>query len=69
MGRIINSITKQGTNQFTGAMFNYYTSDAMTAADFFVANSDTLVKPEANKKEWGGDNRRAGHPRQGPLLL
>ena len=53
-GAIINSITKQGTNQFTGAAFSYFTSDAMTAEDFFVANSATLEKPVTNKKEWGG---------------
>ena len=53
-GAIVNSITKQGTNQVTGALFNYFTSEALTAEDFFVANSDTLTKPETSKKEFGG---------------
>ena len=53
-GAIINSITKQGTNQFTGAVYDYFTSEAMTAEDFFVAQSDTLEKPKTNKKEFGG---------------
>ncbi len=53
-GAIINSITKQGTNQFTGALFDYYISEATTAEDFFVKQSDTLTKPETNKKEFGG---------------
>jgi hypothetical protein len=53
-GAIINSITKQGTNQFTGALFNYYTGSGLTAEDFFVAKSDTLSKPVTNKKEFGG---------------
>ena len=53
-GAIVNSITKQGTNQVTGAAFNYLTSDAMTSEDFFVRNSDTLTKPETSKKEFGG---------------
>ncbi len=53
-GAIVNSITKQGTNQFSGVLFNYFTSDAMTAADFFVSNSATLEKPETSKKEFGG---------------
>ena len=53
-GAVINSITKQGTNQVTGALFDYYTSDGMTAEDYFVSRSDTLTKPAANKKEFGG---------------
>ena len=53
-GAIVNSITKQGTNQFTGALFNYFTSDAMTAEDSLVAASSTLTKPETSKKEFGG---------------
>lgn len=52
-GAIINSITKQGTNQFTGAAFNYFTSETMTAEDFFVSNSATLTKPATSKKEFG----------------
>ena len=53
-GAIVNSITKQGTNQFTGALFNYFTSEKFTAEDYFVANSDTLNKPATSKKEFGG---------------
>ena len=53
-GAIVNSITKQGTNQFSGAVFDYFTSEAMTAEDYFVKRSDTLTKPETNKKEFGG---------------
>ena len=52
-GAIVNSITKQGTNQWNGAAFNYFTSDAMTAEDYFVQNSPTLEKPETNKTEFG----------------
>ena len=53
-GAIVNSITKQGTNQFTGALFDYYTSDRMTARDALVKRSPTLTKPETNKTEFGG---------------
>jgi hypothetical protein len=53
-GAIVNSITKQGTNRFTGAVFNYFTSEAMTSEDFFVSNNDALTKPETSKKEFGG---------------
>ena len=53
-GAIVNSITKQGTNQFTGVLFNYFTSETMTAEDYFVKNSATLEKPATSKKEFGG---------------
>ena len=53
-GAIVNSITKQGTNQFSGALFDYYTSERMTAEDYFVARDDSVPKPETNKTEFGG---------------
>ena len=53
-GAIVNSITKQGTNQFSGALFDYYTSERMTAEDYFVARDDSVSKPETNKTEFGG---------------
>ena len=53
-GAIINAVTKQGTNQFSGALFDYYTSDAMTTEDYFVARSDSVTKPKTNKTEFGG---------------
>ena len=53
-GAVVNSITKRGTNEFTGALFNYYTNDGMTAKDFFVARNDALPKPETSKREFGG---------------
>ena len=52
-GAIINSITKQGTNEFTGAAFNYFTSEKMTTRDYFAARDD-LPKPPTSKKEFGG---------------
>ena len=52
-GAVINSITKQGTNEFTGAAFNYYTSEKMTARDYFAARDD-LPKPPTSKREFGG---------------
>ena len=52
-GAVINSITKQGTNEFTGAAFNYFTSEKMTTRDYFAARDD-LPKPPTSKKEFGG---------------
>ena len=53
-GAVINSITKQGTNAVTGVLFDYYTSDAMTQKDYFVAQNPDLTKPANNKQEFGG---------------
>ncbi len=52
-GAVVNSITKRGTNDFTGALFNYYTSEAMTALDV-LAQQRGLSKPETSKREFGG---------------
>ena len=41
-GAVINSITKQGTNEFSGALFNYFTSNNLTAYDYFVAQDPAL---------------------------
>ncbi len=52
-GAIVNSITKQGTNRFTGAAYNYFIDESLTSKDFFVKQSG-LDKPETVKKEYGG---------------
>ncbi|MBI3400329.1 MAG: TonB-dependent receptor [Acidobacteria bacterium] len=52
-GAVVNVITKQGTNTFHGALFDSYTSDALTAPDFFVAQNN-LTKPQSAQKDWGG---------------
>ena len=57
-GAVINSITKQGTNEVTGALFNYFTSNNLTAYDYFVAQDPVLQaakdKEPSSKKEFGG---------------
>ena len=57
-GAIVNSITKQGTNQFSGALFNFMTNDKMTAYDYFVARDPALQRQKdenpTNKTEFGG---------------
>jgi hypothetical protein len=52
-GAVINAVTKSGTNQVTGSAFNFFTSKAMTAKDYFTKAAG-LDKPEVGKQEWGG---------------
>ena len=52
-GAVINAITKQGTNAFHGSLFGSYTSDRVTARDFFVAQNN-LQKPDTSQSDWGG---------------
>lgn len=52
-GGVVNAITKQGSNEFRGSVFNFWTGSSVTAEDFFV-RTQNLEKPETTKKQWGG---------------
>ena len=52
-GGVVNAITKQGSNQFRGSVFNFWTDSSVTAEDYFV-RTQNLEKPETTKKQWGG---------------
>ena len=67
-GAIVNSITKQGTNQISGALFDYYTSERMTTEDYFVAPG--RLADEARDQQDGvrRGHRGADRARQGALL-
>jgi len=52
-GGVVNAITKQGSNQIRGSLFNFWTDDSVTAKDYFV-RTQNLVKPPTTKKQWGG---------------
>src|SRR5207245_6918262 len=52
-GAVVNVITKQGTNNFHGSLFDSYTDQNFTAPDFFVAQKG-LDKPQTAQKDWGG---------------
>jgi hypothetical protein len=52
-GGVVNAITKQGSNQIHGSLFNFWTDSSVTAKDYFV-RTQNLPKPPTTKKQWGG---------------
>lgn len=52
-GAQISIVTRAGTNQFHGALFDYLRNDAFDANDWF-ANHDGLPKPKERQNDFGG---------------
>ncbi len=52
-GGIVNSVSKQGTNQFRGAAFAFFQDDRFTALDYF-AKKQGLDKPPTKQQQFGG---------------
>lgn len=51
-GAIVNAVTKQGTNKFSGVVFGYAVSNNLTSKDF-IARQQNLPKAKLEKREWG----------------
>ena len=52
-GGQVSIITRSGTNQFHGSLFDYFRNDALDANDWF-ANSRGLKKPPLRQNDFGG---------------
>ncbi|MCC7034909.1 MAG: TonB-dependent receptor [Acidobacteria bacterium] len=52
-GAVVNAVTKQGTNDFHGVGFGYFTESAMMGKDYFTRQRN-LDKPDTLKREYGG---------------
>jgi hypothetical protein len=52
-GGIVNSVSKQGTNQLHGSAFGFFQNEKFTALDYF-AKKQGLEKPESQQQQWGG---------------
>lgn len=52
-GGVVNSVSKQGTNKFTGSAFMFYQDENLTTRDFF-AREGQLDKPQTQQQQWGG---------------
>jgi hypothetical protein len=57
-GGVVNAVTKQGTNQFHGAVFEFIRNDVLDAANFFE-NSNLQKKAPFRRNQFGGS---AGGP-------
>src|SRR5688572_4188014 len=49
-GAVINAITKQGTNRFSGSAFSFFQDAALTEKDYF-AKQNNLAKPDTKRSE------------------
>ncbi len=52
-GAQVSIVTRSGTNQFHGTLFDYFRNDALDANDWFV-DRDKLGKPEERQNDFGG---------------
>src|SRR5258706_358282 len=52
-GGQISIVTRSGTNQFHGTLFDYLRNDVLDANDWF-ANQKQLSKPEERQNDFGG---------------
>ncbi|MDR3714369.1 MAG: carboxypeptidase regulatory-like domain-containing protein [Puia sp.] len=50
-GGVINIITKSGTNDYHGSMYEFFRNDILNSKDFFA---DTGLKPEYRQNQFGG---------------
>jgi hypothetical protein len=52
-GGQVSIVTRSGTNNFHGALFEYFRNNVLDAKDWFV-NSNGLVKPQERLNDFGG---------------
>ena len=52
-GGVVNSVSKQGTNQFHGSAFFFWQDESLTSKDYF-AEQGGFDKPATQQQQWGG---------------
>jgi hypothetical protein len=52
-GVVVNSVTKSGTNKFSGRVFEYYQSSSLQATNYFLAQAGD-ENPESGSNVYGG---------------
>ena len=53
-GAQVSMVTRSGTNDFHGAVFDYFRNDVLDAADWFVNANPVLSKPPLRQNDFGG---------------
>src|SRR6202008_2837728 len=52
-GAVVNLLTKSGTNDFHGGLYEYLRNDKLNANDFF-ANKAGVARPKYRQNQYGG---------------
>jgi hypothetical protein len=52
-GGVVNSVSKQGSNQFHGSAFMFFQDEKLTSKDYF-AEQGGFDKPQTQQQQWGG---------------
>ncbi|MGQ0734817.1 MAG: TonB-dependent receptor [Acidobacteriota bacterium] len=52
-GGIVNSVSKQGTNQYRGSAFLFYQDEKLATNDYFAKRAG-LEEAESQQQQWGG---------------
>jgi hypothetical protein len=52
-GGVVNSVSKQGSNQFHGSAFFFWQDESLTSRDYF-AEQGGFDKPQTQQQQWGG---------------
>jgi hypothetical protein len=53
-GAQVSMVTRAGTNDFHGSVFDYFRNDVLDAADWFVNANPALSKPPLRQNDFGG---------------
>jgi hypothetical protein len=53
-GGVINVITKSGSNEFHGSLYEFFRNDVLDARSYFATTSSIPTKPELRQNQFGG---------------
>ena len=65
----VNYVTKSGSNQFHGNLYELWNGSKFNAADYFTNATPGNHKPRSTVNHFGGSVGRPDYPRQAVLLL